>query len=236
MSTPIEVPRQRWQILFSRTEPALRLRQQEILTEFQRVFAEAELPITHTAAAKPRPRLRLAASAPANVELRGDILEVWFDALVPQERVLAAGQNLAQGLAIADAREVWHGFPSAASQVRGGEYEVDFAAPTGTTADDLRAAVVRLLAADSLPGQRRRGESERRSDAAERDLRPYVEDLELVQFDAKSRTGRLRMQLRLDPSGAGRPIDVVDALGMRLTATRTVRHRLVFVDTPPVAR
>jgi radical SAM-linked protein len=229
-------PRQRWQLRFSRTDPALRLRQQEILTEFQRVFAEAGLAISQTAAARPKPRIRLAASAPANLELRGDIVEVWFDALVPQEEVLAATQNLAEGLAVIDAREAWHGFPSASSQVRGGEYEVEFNAPTGTTADDMRAAVVRLLAADSLPGQRRRGESERRSDAAERDLRPYVEDLELVEFSDASRVGRLRMQLRLDPSGAGRPLDVVDALGMRLTATRTVRHRLVFVDTPPVAR
>jgi hypothetical protein len=96
--------------------------------------------------------------------------------------------------------------------------------------------VVRLLAATSLPGQRRRGESERRSDAAERDLRPYVEDLEVIEVDEAARTARLRMQLRLDPSGAGRPRDVVDALGLGLATTRTIRHRLLFVDTPPVAR
>jgi hypothetical protein len=236
MTDSNDAPRQRWQLLFARTEPALRLRQQDILAEFQRVFAAADLPVSQTAAARPRPRIKLAASAPANLELRGDVIEVWFDVLVPQEQVLAATQNLADGLTVVDAREVWHGFPSAASQVRGGEYEVEFNSPTGTTGEDMRAAVVRLLAAESLPGQRRRGESERRSDAAERDLRPYVEDLELLAFDERSRVGRLRMQLRLDPSGAGRPLDVVDALGMRLTATRTIRARLVFVDTPPVAR
>jgi len=161
---------------------------------------------------------------------------VWFDELVPQERVVAAGENLTEGLAIVDAREAWHGFPSAASQVRGGEYEVEVSTPEGVTADDIRAAVVRLLAATSLPGQRRRGDSERRSDAAERDLRPYVEDLEVIEVDEAARTARLRMQLRLDPSGAGRPRDVVDALGLGLATTRTTRHRLLFVDTPPVAR
>ena len=150
--------------------------------------------------------------------------------------VMAAGGALADGLAIVDAREVWHGFPSAASQVRGGEYEVVVTTQDGVTEDDLRAAVVELLAAPSLPGLRRRGESERKSDAAERDLRPYVEDLELLETVPAKRTARLRMQLRLDPSGAGRPRDVVDALGLDLRPTRTIRHRLLFVDTPPVAR
>lgn len=229
-------PRQRWQILFSRAEPALGMRQHEILAEFQRILSEAGLPLSHSAAARPRPRLRLAANAPAGTELRGDIVEVWFDELVPQERIVAAGENLAEGLAIVDAREVWHGFPSAASQVRGGEYEVEVGTPQGVGADDLRAAVVRLLGAKSLPGQRRRGDSERRTDAAERDLRPYVEDLEVVDVDEGARTARLRMQLRLDPSGAGRPRDVVDALDLGLTTTRTTRQRLLFVDTPPVAR
>ena len=236
MTTQDSTPRQRWQILFSRTDPVLRWRQQDILAEFQRVLSAAELPVSRTAAARPRPRIRLAASAPAHVELRGDILEVWFDELVPQERLLAAGELLADGLTIVDAREAWHGFPSAASQVRGGEYEVAARIPGGVTADEVRSAVVRLLAADSLPGQRRRGESERRSDAAERDLRPYVEDLEVLEVDEAGGTARLRMQLRLDPSGAGRPRDVIEALGLGLVPTRTVRQRLLFVDTPPVAR
>lgn len=236
MTTHPSEPRQRWQILFSRTDPAMHMRQQDILAEFVRVLTEAELPVSQTAAARPRPRIRLAAGAPAGIELRGDIVEVWFDDLVPLEQIMAAGTALPEGLAIVDARDVWHGFPSAASQVRGGEYEVLVTLPEGVTDDQLRGAIVELLAAPSLPGQRRRGESERKSDAAERDLRPYVEDLELLEVHAAQRTARLRMQLRLDPSGAGRPRDVIDALGLDLRPTRTIRHRLLFVDTPPVAR
>ena len=108
MSTQAPAPRQRWQILFSRTEPALRLRQQDILAEFQRVLTEAGLPVSLTAAARPRPRLRLAANAPAGTVLRGDIVEVWFDELVPQERVLAAGEGLTDGRC-ADGNEPWGG-------------------------------------------------------------------------------------------------------------------------------
>jgi hypothetical protein len=100
----------------------------------------------------------------------------------------------------------------------------------------LRGAVVRLLGASRLVGKRRRGESERRADAGARDLRPFVEDIEVLEVDEEQRRARLRMVLRLDATGAGRPEDVVDALDLPLAAGPAVRTRLLFVDTPPIAR
>ena len=73
--------------------------------------------------------------------------------------------------------------------------------------------MVRLLAAEELPGKRRRGESERRADSGPRDLRPFIEDVEVLEVSDDGRSGRLRMVLRLDPSGAGRPEDVVRRAG-----------------------
>ena len=97
-----------------------------------------------------------------------------------------------------DAREVWHGFPSAASQLRAAEYEVEVRDGPELTSDALRGAVVRLLAARQLPGMRRRGESERRADAGPRDLRPLLEDAEVLEVDEEAHRGRLRLGLRLD--------------------------------------
>jgi radical SAM-linked protein len=231
-------PRQRWQILFARHDPALRLRQAELLAEFERAFREAGLPLSTTNAARPRARLKFAANLPVGVELRGEVLEVYLDELTPIGRIQAASELLPDGLEIVDAREVWHGFPSAASQLRAAEYEVEVR-PRGDatlSSDDLRGAVVRLLAAPQLPGKRRRGESERRSDSGARDLRPYIEDVEVLDVDEQKRTGQLRMVLRLDPSGAGRPEDVVAALDLPVYAGKAVRTRLLFVDTPPIAR
>jgi radical SAM-linked protein len=231
-------PRQRWQILFARHEPALRMRQAELLGEFERVFRESGLPLSETNAARPRARLKFAANLPVGLELRGEVLEVYFDELVAIGRIQTAAELLPEGLEIVDAREVWHGFPSAASQLRGAEYEIEVR-PRGDgslTSDDLRGAVVRLLAAQELPGKRRRGESERRADTGERDLRPLIEDVEVMEVSDDGRSGRLRMVLRLDPSGAGRPEDVVAALDVPLEAGPAVRTRLLFVDTPPIAR
>ena len=231
-------PRQRWQILFARRDPALRVRQAEVLAEFERAFREAGLPLSQTNALRPRPRLKFAANLPVGVELRGEVLEAYFDELVPIGKIQAAAELLPEGLEVVDAREVWHGFPSAASQLRGAEYEIDIRARGNATltSDELRGAIVRLLGASRLVGKRRRGESERRADAGARDLRPFVEDVEVLEVDEEQRRARLRMVLRLDATGAGRPEDVVAALDLPLAAGPAVRTRLLFVDTPPIAR
>jgi radical SAM-linked protein len=229
-------PRQRWQILFARRHPALRIRQAELLTEFERAFREAGLPLAISNAQHPRPRLKFAANLPVGIELRGEVLEAWFDDLVPIGKIQAAAALLPEGIEVVDAREVWHGFPSAASQLRAAEYEVEVRSGPELTSDSLRGAVVRLLAARQLPGKRRRGESERRADAGPRDLRPLLEDAEVLEVDEEEHRGRLRMVLRLDASGAGRPEDVVQALDLPLRPGPAVRTRLLFVDTPPIAR
>ena len=59
--TPEAPPRQRWQLLFSRREPALRMRQAQLVEELERAFKEASLPLSYTRALKPRPRIKLAA-------------------------------------------------------------------------------------------------------------------------------------------------------------------------------
>jgi radical SAM-linked protein len=233
--SPDAPPRQRWQLLFSRTEPALRMRQADLVGELERAFREAGLPLAYTGATKPKPRIKLAANLPVGIELRGEVVEAYFDDLVPLERIQAAGELFPEGIGLLDAKEVWHGFASAASQLRAAEYEIEVAGDS-LTSNDLRGAVVRLLSAEELAGKRRRGESERRSDAGDRDLRPLIEDVEILEVDDEAHTARLRTVLRLDPSGAGRPEDVVNALDLPLRARRAVRTRLLFVDTPPIAR
>src|SRR5918992_1405861 len=234
--TPEAAPRQRWQLLFRRTEPALRMRQAQLVSELERVFTEASLPLSYTGAQKPRPRIKLAANLPVGIELRGEVVEAYFDELVPMERIRAAGELFPEGIELRDAKEVWHGFPSAASQLRGAEYELELSGDESLTSDALRGAVVRLLAAPSLVGLRRRGETERRSDVGDRDLRPLIEDIEVLEVDEKAHTARIRAVLQLDASGAGRPEDVVAALDLPLRVRRAVRTRLLFVDTPPIAR
>jgi len=237
MSTRLpDQPRQRWQLLYARAAPALFLRQADLLAAFEHAFTAAGLPLSRSNAKRPRVRITFAASPPAGIALRAEVVEAYFDELVALERIQAAAAQLPEGVTIVDAREVWHGFPSAASQLRAAEYEVEVRGKSGLTSDALRGAIVRLLATETLPDRRRRGESERRVDVASRDLRPLVEDVEVIEVDEAAHTARLRLVLRTDSSGAGRPEDVVRALDIPLSAGPTTRTRLLFVDTPPIAR
>ena len=212
------------------------MRQAVLVEEFERAFREASLPLSYTRAVKPRPRIKLAANLPIGIELRGEVVEAYFDELVPLDQIQSAAEKFPEGIQLRDAKEVWHGFPSAASQLRGAEYEIEVLGDDSLTSDALRGAVVRLLNARELHGKRRRGESERRSDAGDRDLRPLIEDVEVLDVDESAHTARLRTVLQLDASGAGRPEDVVNALDLPLRARRSIRTRLLFVDTPPIAR
>ncbi len=185
------------------------MRQQQVIEEWERVFREAGLPLSESNAKRPRPRLQVAANLPIGLELRGEILEAYFDELVPLERIQAAAELLPEGLALVDAREVWHGYASAASQVRAAEYLVTVRLRGELAEDDLRGSVVRLLGRERLPGMRRRGETQRRADAGQRDLRPYIEDVEVMSVDRGGSHGRAadrppaRFHRRRPPGGRG---------------------------------
>lgn len=229
-------PRQRWQIRFSRDAPALQMRQPEVMAAFEQAFVEAGLPLSSTAGQRPRPRLTLAANLPNGIEADAEVLEAFFDELLPAERVRGAGELLPEGLRIVDARDVWQGFPSAASQVRGADYEVHVTSDGPIDEQALRDAVARLLEQRTLPGKRRRSESERRADQGERDLRPLIDSVEVAAVEKSGTAAELHMALRAGPNRSARPEDVVAALELPLKVVRVRRRRLRFVDTPPIAR
>lgn len=229
-------PRQRWQVRFTRDAPALQLRQPEIVAAFERAFVDSGLPLSSTAGQRPRPRLGLAANLQTGMQADAEVLEVFFDELLPVERVRGAGELLPEGLRIVEARDVWQGFPSAASQVRAADYEVHVTSDGPIDEETLRAAVARLLGQSTLPGKRRRAETERRADQGERDLRPLIDSVEVAAVEANGTAAELHMVLKAGPNRSARPEDVVSALEMPLKVVRVRRRRLRFVDTPPIAR
>src|SRR5204863_4848717 len=112
--------------------------------------------------------------------------------------------------------------PSVQADVRFAEYDVAVAsADVGDAAQKIDA----FLAAASVPWEHRRQEELRSYD-----IRALVESIEIVGESADEL--RLRMRLRSDSSGSGRPEQVVAALGL-LAPQRIHRTKLVLAGTSP---
>lgn len=90
---------------------------------------------------------------------------------------------------------------------------------------DANTAVESFLAASTIPWEHKR-QNETRS----YDIRALVETIEIAQRDGDRVT--LRMRLKNDSSGSGRPEQVVAALGLPAPA-RIHRTRLVLARTSP---
>ncbi len=147
--------------------------------------------------------------------------------------------HLPDGDRLIDLFDVWLGEPPLATRLMAADYRVDLrSAPTA----ELARACDELLAADSLPRTRAKGDGR----VVDYDLRPLLVGVEVVAREAVtpdvmaepigsgSATIRMRLRTSLD-AASGRPDEVVlalaDALGQAVLVDRVVRERLLTDDT-----
>ena len=150
-----------------------------------------------------------------------------------RERVRA---GLPPSVELVDIHDVWVGAPSASAALVAADYRVELA---GVDAPSLRVAVAAILAASTLPRERRR---EKKTQAF--DLRPLILSISVaaalppVDGATDAPVALLRVRLRHRPDAVGRPEDVVAALGTapapplgeELRVLRIVRERLLTED------
>ena len=199
----------------------------DVMRVWERVLKRAELPVTHSQGFTPRPRIALAAPLAVGVTSECEVLEVYFDAPLPLEIVRERLEaQLPPGLSISAVREVGSGLPSLQSSVRAAEYEIEL--PSDWDATEWQGRIDALLARAEIPWEHKREDKVRRYD-----LRPLV--LELVLVSAEASLARLRMLLRHDERGAGRPEQVALALGAERPPLRIHRAQLRVAE-PDLAR
>ena len=172
------------------------------------------LPLSYTHALKPKPRIKLAANLPVGIELRGEVLEAYFDELVPIDRIQAAAERFPEGIEIGTRRRSGTASrppprscaaPSTRSRSAGGTSR----SPSTRCAAPSYACWPRRSSPASGGAARASGGPT----PGPRDLRPFIEDVEVLDVEREGHTARLRTVLRLDASGAGRPEDVVQRAG-----------------------
>ncbi|MCL5961474.1 MAG: TIGR03936 family radical SAM-associated protein [Chloroflexi bacterium] len=220
---------QRLRITFSKGPEIKYISHLDLLRMWERILRRAGVPLAYTRGFNPHPRLALAAPLPVGVLGSAEMLEIFLESLMPiPDFEQAIARQLPSGVQVSRIEEVDERTPSLPSVVRAAEYEAL------VTADVTRREVVeridRLLWTPRLPRVRRRaGEAEggHLKEARQYDLRPLIEDVWIERWNGEKVIG---MRLRADPSGTGRPEEVLEELRLRHTVGEITRTKLLFVE------
>jgi hypothetical protein len=221
---------QRWRLVLARQPVGTDGAQREQLSAWEAAFASTGLPVAGLDAPRPRPRFAIAAPLAATIPGEAELIDVWLVERQPAWLVRQAfAAHLPSGCYLVDAYDVWLGEAALPGRVAASVYRATML-PGSVDLSRLASAARALLAAGSLPRERRKGDS-----VIAYDLRPFVDDVEVAASDGAP---VVRMTLRHDPEkGVGRPEELLAALGEALGAplepASLVRERLVLADLPP---
>ena len=217
-------PVQRLRLTFSKDGPARYISHLDLARALERALNRARLPVAYTQGFNRRPRLSLAAALPLGYTSAAEVADVWLTEPVEpevfRERLMA---RMAPGIGVTAAIEVELAAPSLQQQLSESVYEVEL--PDGGDVGALRRLVEALLAADSLPRERRRPKDTRPQSF---DLRPLIQGMTVDETEHGA--PRLRLRLVQSATQMGRPDDVLAALGFDPLDAHVRRVALCFDD------
>lgn len=206
---------QRLRIVFAKEIELKYISHLDLLRVWERVLRRARVPLSYSQGFNPRPKLFFAAALPVGCTGRAEMLDLFLEHRVELAQFAAGLQGqLPAGLRLVSVREMELGLPALPSLVSAAEYEVRVEAQEDP--ESIQARIARLLESSSIPRRR-----ERPDGARSYDLRPLVQGLRWVGRDGG--VGVIRMRLRSDAHGTGRPDEVMAALGMADTVLNMER-------------
>lgn len=213
---------QRLRVTFSRGEEIKYITHLDLTRTLERVLRRAEIPVSYSEGFSPHAQIALAAPLPVGTTGEAELLDVFLsERLSPAQFLERLTGQLPPGLTVNSVEEVGLTLPALQADVRWADYEVDLPG----SADEATAAVDRFLAAETVPWEHKREDEVRQYD-----IRAQVQDVAVAPVNG---TGvRLRMRLKNDNTGSGRPEQVVAALGLQ-PPSRILRKRLVLSAKSP---
>lgn len=216
---PSPLAQQRLRIQFVKGEVLKYISHLDLTRTWERVFRRARLPLAYSQGFNPRPRFQIAAALPVGVTGRSELLDIWLgEPLAPDAALARLRPALPPGLDALDAAEVDLKAPSLQSQVVAADYLATVCSPEPVEA--IHSRVQSLLAAASVPRRR-----QHKGDWQTYDLRPLIQEVRVEP--GPQDTVHLSMRLQASQQGAGRPEEVLDALGLSLTPHSVERTALL---------
>jgi len=220
--TDAQALRQRLRCKFAKGAAIKYISHLDLARAWERTFRRAGLPLVYSQGFNPRPRFQIAAGLPVGVASRAELLDVWLMQPLEPEEVLARLQAVSPpGLEVLETVEVDLKAPSLQSQVCAADYEA--VVRTAEPLAAIQARVETLLGAPTLPRRRlHKGEQQAY------DLRPLIHSLTVMPGSVEDSERILVMRLLASQQGAGRPDEVLDALGLSLLPHTVERIMLHF--------
>ncbi len=214
------IPQRRLRLRFAKGEQLKYISHLDLARTWERALRRAGLPVAYSQGYNPRPRLQLAAALPVGVTGRAEYLDLWLTEPVEPEDLAARLQPcLPAGLEAVHAEEVELRGPALQSQTRAAEYRARVWSQEPMEAVSRR--IEALLEAPSILRQRHH-----KGKMQSYDLRPLIQTV-LVEPGPEGEHV-LIMRLQLSSQGAGRPDEVLKALGLTLGQYTIGRTNLCF--------
>ena len=213
-------PVQRIRLQFSKGEQLKYISHLDLARTWERAFRRAGLPLAHSQGFNPRPRYQLAAALPVGVTGRSEYVDLWLtEAMEPHELDAWLRPCLPPGLEVLHVEETDLRGPALQAQTRAAEYRA--AVRNQEPAEAVSSRVRALLAAPMLLRQR-----QHKGKLQTYDLRPLIQTVTVEPGPEGEHV--LNMRLQLSPEGAGRPDEVLEALGLTLNPHSIERTNLCF--------
>jgi radical SAM-linked protein len=219
---------QRLRFRYRLTAEAGALGHRDIAAAWEAAVKAAGLPLAQSEGNRPAPLISLAAPLPMGATSDCEIADVFLECRVdPASALERVSQHMPAGVEAVDVHEAGVSAPAVQASLRWAEFEVTVPAE-GLSAEEVQAAIDRLLAADALPSEFRREKKVR-----EYDLRPLVLDIRLTGQEGDAYV--LRMRLRAEQENTARADQTVLALGLP-PPLRVHRTRLEVDDSQAAIR
>lgn len=214
---------QRLRVTFSRGDEMKYITHLDQVRAWERALRRAGVPLAYSEGFTPHAQIALASPLPVGTTSDAELMDVYLtERMPPREFIERVAAQLPPAMRIAAAEEMGMGLPALQAQVRAAAWEVDVVPPDGC---DVEGAVAAFLAAERVPWEHRREDEVRAYD-----IRALVKSMDVERRDYG--IARLRMLLRSDSGGSGRPEQVAAALGLP-APVRIHRTRIVLAASSP---
>jgi len=179
---------------------------------WERAARRAELPLAYSQGFHPQPKMSIAAALPLGFSSRCEVLDMRLEQDISLDGLAnKLNETMPEGIRVLDITQADDRAPALQTQVVSVEYEVT--SKESAFGSDLKRKIDSVMETESIIRIRRKKEY---------DLRPLIEELELVS------EGKLFMKLTAREGATGRPEEVLDVLGIAFEDTRIERSRLNF--------